>query len=120
MPQEDMYDLVIVGGGPGGMSAAIYAMRAALKAVIIEKTAPGGQMLLSEQRSQWVPGVGVQSSSAIPSATSAMRPSISGRLAKSNARVAIPAFCRVMGNHISAAATGPTAFTSGESAAAIA
>jgi len=57
MVQEDMYDLVIVGGGPGGLSAAIYAMRAALKAVIIEKTAPGGQMLLSEEVENY-PGLG--------------------------------------------------------------
>jgi len=57
MSQEVIYDLVIVGGGPGGMSAAIYAMRAALKAAIIEKTAPGGQMLLSEEVENY-PGLG--------------------------------------------------------------
>ena len=46
---DNIYDLVIIGGGPGGLSAAIYAMRAALKTVIVEKTAPGGQLLLSEE-----------------------------------------------------------------------
>ena len=56
MSQEEMYDVVIVGGGPGGLSAAIYAMRAAMKAVIIEKTAPGGQMLLSEEVENY-PGI---------------------------------------------------------------
>jgi len=44
---NELYDLIIVGGGPGGFSAGIYAMRAALKTVLIEKGAPGGQMTLS-------------------------------------------------------------------------
>jgi thioredoxin reductase (NADPH) len=44
-----MYDLTIVGGGPGGLSAAIYAMRAALKTVLVEKSAPGGQINLSNE-----------------------------------------------------------------------
>jgi thioredoxin reductase (NADPH) len=44
-----MYDLIIVGGGPGGMSAGIYAMRAALRTVLIEKGVPGGQVNLSDE-----------------------------------------------------------------------
>jgi thioredoxin reductase (NADPH) len=44
-----MYDLTIVGGGPGGLSAAIYAMRAAMKTVLVEKAAPGGQINLSNE-----------------------------------------------------------------------
>lgn len=43
------YDLVIVGGGPGGLSAAIYAMRAALRTVLVEKGAPGGQVVMSDE-----------------------------------------------------------------------
>lgn len=39
-----MYDLVIVGGGPAGLSAGVYAARANLKTLIIEKGLPGGQM----------------------------------------------------------------------------
>lgn len=46
---SEMYDLTIVGGGPGGLSAAIYAMRAALKTVLVEKSAPGGQVNLSDE-----------------------------------------------------------------------
>ncbi len=39
-----IYDIVIIGGGPGGMSAAIYAARAGLKTVLLEKAYVGGQM----------------------------------------------------------------------------
>jgi len=39
-----IYDLVIVGGGPGGLSAGLYAGRARLKAVIIERGIAGGQL----------------------------------------------------------------------------
>ncbi|RJQ65210.1 MAG: thioredoxin-disulfide reductase [Desulfobacteraceae bacterium] len=49
MAQSEMYDLAIIGGGPGGLSAAIYAMRAALKTVLIEKAVPGGQVNLSDE-----------------------------------------------------------------------
>jgi len=48
MSQNEIYDVVIVGGGPGGLSAGIYAMRAALKTVLIEVGVPGGQMANSE------------------------------------------------------------------------
>ncbi|MDP2046528.1 MAG: thioredoxin-disulfide reductase [Deltaproteobacteria bacterium] len=48
MAENEVYDLAIVGGGPGGLSAGIYAMRAALKTVLIEKGLPGGQINLTE------------------------------------------------------------------------
>lgn len=38
------YDIAIIGAGPAGYTAAIYAGRAGLSAVVIEKMAPGGQM----------------------------------------------------------------------------
>lgn len=41
----DLWDVVIVGGGPAGLSAAVYAPRAGLKALVLEKALPGGQML---------------------------------------------------------------------------
>ncbi|MBP9022957.1 MAG: thioredoxin-disulfide reductase [Spirochaetes bacterium] len=40
-----MKDLVIIGSGPGGMSAAIYAIRSGMDFVILEKAASGGQIL---------------------------------------------------------------------------
>jgi thioredoxin reductase (NADPH) len=48
MSAVDLYDVVIVGGGPGGLSAGIYAMRAALKTILIEKGAAGGQVAISD------------------------------------------------------------------------
>ena len=46
---EEIYDMAIVGGGPGGYTAALYAARAGLKVVLVEKQWPGGQMALTEQ-----------------------------------------------------------------------
>lgn len=40
-----LWDVAIVGGGPAGLSAGIYAPRAGLQALILEKAMPGGQML---------------------------------------------------------------------------
>lgn len=45
---EQIYDMAIVGGGPGGYTAALYAARAGLKVVLFEKQWPGGQMALTE------------------------------------------------------------------------
>jgi len=51
-----MYDLVIVGGGPAGLSAGIYAMRAAMHTVLIEKGMPGGQIALTKDVENY-PGI---------------------------------------------------------------
>jgi thioredoxin reductase (NADPH) len=40
---EELYDVVIVGGGPAGMAAAVYGGSEGLKTLLIEKRAPGGQ-----------------------------------------------------------------------------
>ncbi len=42
-PKRKDYDLVIVGGGPAGLAAAVYAASEGLSTVILEKDAPGGQ-----------------------------------------------------------------------------
>ena len=45
-----MYDLVIIGSGPAGLSAAVYAKRACLSVLVIEKEAfAGGQMIYTEE-----------------------------------------------------------------------
>lgn len=41
---ENIYDVIIVGGGPAGLTAAIYATRANLKTLIIESYMPGGKL----------------------------------------------------------------------------
>ena len=46
---EKIYDLIIIGAGPAGLTAAIYAQRARLNTVVLEKLTPGGQILLSEK-----------------------------------------------------------------------
>jgi len=43
-----MHDLVIIGGGPGGLSAAIYALRAKLNVLLVEKFGVGGQIALTD------------------------------------------------------------------------
>ena len=42
------YDVIIVGAGPAGMTAAVYASRANLSTVMIERGMPGGQMANTE------------------------------------------------------------------------
>ena len=43
------FDMVIIGGGPGGYTAALYAARAGLEVVVLEKLSAGGQMALTSQ-----------------------------------------------------------------------
>ena len=47
--QKSLYDMLIIGGGPGGYTAALYAARAGLKVLLLEKLGAGGQMALSHQ-----------------------------------------------------------------------
>ena len=42
-----MYDMIIIGGGPGGYTAALYAARAGLQVLLLEKLSAGGQMALT-------------------------------------------------------------------------
>ena len=49
MTNHYVYDVVIIGGGPGGYTAALYAVRAGLDTVLLEKFSAGGQMALTDQ-----------------------------------------------------------------------
>jgi len=48
-PTSEHYDLVIVGGGPAGLAAAVYGASEGLKTVMIEREAPGGQAGMSSR-----------------------------------------------------------------------
>ena len=43
MPQAELYDVVIIGGGPAGLGAAVYAASEGLKTIVVERAAAGGQ-----------------------------------------------------------------------------
>jgi len=49
MANREYYDVIIIGGGPAGLSAAIYALRASMRTVLIEKASPGGQITLTDE-----------------------------------------------------------------------
>ena len=51
-----IHDLVIIGGGPAGLSAAIYAQRALLDTVLLEQEAVGGQVIITSEIDNY-PGV---------------------------------------------------------------
>ncbi len=46
---RDVYDMVIIGGGPGGYTTALYAARAGMKTLVLEKLSAGGQMALTSR-----------------------------------------------------------------------
>lgn len=53
MAETEVYDLIIIGGGPGGLTAGIYAMRAALKTILVEKGVLGGQLNNTDEVENW-------------------------------------------------------------------
>jgi thioredoxin reductase (NADPH) len=46
--ENPIYDLVIIGGGPAGLTAGLYAQRGKLRSLLIEKLIPGGQILTTD------------------------------------------------------------------------
>lgn len=45
---EQLYDMIVIGGGPAGYTAALYAARSGLSVLVLEKLSAGGQMALTE------------------------------------------------------------------------
>src|SRR5512139_1719378 len=56
MADNEIFDIIIVGGGPAGLAAGIYCQRAALKTVLFEKGLLGGQIAISKDVENY-PGV---------------------------------------------------------------
>lgn len=57
---ETVYDVVIIGSGPAGLAASVYAQRAKLNALVIEKAMSGGQVLTTYEVDNYpgMPGIG--------------------------------------------------------------
>lgn len=51
---ENKYDVIIIGAGPAGLTAALYAGRANKKTLFIEKGAPGGKMVVTNKIENWI------------------------------------------------------------------
>ncbi|WP_242143857.1 MULTISPECIES: thioredoxin-disulfide reductase [unclassified Bacillus cereus group] len=49
MSEEKIYDVIIIGAGPAGMTAAVYTSRANLSTLMLERGIPGGQMANTEE-----------------------------------------------------------------------
>lgn len=49
MNSENVYDVIIAGAGPAGMTSAVYTSRARMKTLMVEKDLPGGQMTKTEE-----------------------------------------------------------------------
>ena len=48
------YDVIIIGSGPAGMNACLYATRANLKTLVIEKNYPGGKVVKANKIENWI------------------------------------------------------------------
>ena len=55
---EKIYDVIIIGGGPAGYTAALYAARSGLLTIVLERQCAGGQMILAEKIENY-PGIEV-------------------------------------------------------------
>ncbi len=53
---NEIYDVIIVGSGPAGMSCALYAARANKKTLVIEKECPGGKMITAKSIDNYIGG----------------------------------------------------------------
>src|SRR5690554_6730155 len=50
---DSLYDIIIIGAGPAGMTAGVYASRAGLKTIMLEPEAPGGKLVKTYEICNW-------------------------------------------------------------------
>lgn len=62
---NDIYDLIIVGAGPAGLAAALYAGRARMKALLIEKSKDGGQIVVTSEVENYPGGIDGETGSTL-------------------------------------------------------
>lgn len=60
MTDEKLYDVAIIGSGPAGLTAGIYASRSQLKTIIIEGNQPGGQLMTTTAVENWPGEISIQ------------------------------------------------------------
>ena len=102
-----MYDIAIVGAGPAGMSAAIYARRAGLSAIVFEGEVCGGQMVLTPEIENY-PGLPGTSGAALAAAMRAQMLSLGAALVEHRVTAATKTdggFCLAAGAQTYAART---------------
>ena len=52
--ESNVYDLIVIGAGPGGLNCSLYAARANMKVLVVEKGAPGGKMTTTFKVDNWI------------------------------------------------------------------